>query len=52
MILEHVGRLNDVIINADQDHVFFVHEDRPSGLPYGMADSLAFRAVGWHIRCF
>ncbi len=25
MILEHVRRLDDVIINADQDHVFFVH---------------------------
>jgi hypothetical protein len=25
MVLEHVRRLNNVIINADQDHVFFVH---------------------------
>jgi hypothetical protein len=26
MVLEHVRRLNDVIINADQDHVVFVHD--------------------------
>jgi hypothetical protein len=25
MVLEHIRRLNNVIINADQDHVFFVH---------------------------
>ncbi|WP_207573515.1 hypothetical protein, partial [Mycolicibacterium celeriflavum] len=25
MILEHIGRLDDVIINADQDHLVLVH---------------------------
>src|SRR5690242_9369644 len=25
MVVEHVGRLDDVVIDADQDHVFFVH---------------------------
>jgi hypothetical protein len=40
MVLEHIRRLNDVIINADQNHVVLVHADRPSGLPYGMSNSL------------
>src|SRR6185437_16030905 len=25
MVVEHVGWLDDVVIDADQDHVFFVH---------------------------
>jgi hypothetical protein len=25
VVLEHVRRLNDVVINADQDHVVLVH---------------------------
>jgi hypothetical protein len=29
MILEHVRRLNDVVINADQDHVVLVHGTLP-----------------------
>ena len=36
MVLEHVRRLNNVIINADQDHVFLVHARFLRGaLPYG-----------------
>jgi hypothetical protein len=29
MVLEHVRRLNNVIVNADQDHVVFVHASTP-----------------------
>jgi hypothetical protein len=25
VVLEHVGRLDDVVVDADQDHVVFVH---------------------------
>jgi hypothetical protein len=36
MILEHVRRLNNVIINADQNHVLFIHARLLStALPYG-----------------
>jgi hypothetical protein len=36
MILEHVRRLNNVIINADQNHVILVHACFLStALPYG-----------------
>jgi hypothetical protein len=36
MVLEHVRRLNDVVINADQNHVLFVHAHFLStALPYG-----------------
>ena len=40
MVLEHVRRLNDVVVNADQDHVFFVHARFLRG-PYCMVNSLA-----------
>jgi hypothetical protein len=30
MVLEHVGWLDNVVVNADQDHVVLVHASTPS----------------------
>jgi hypothetical protein len=41
MVLEHVGWLDDVVVDADQDHVFFVQgrsfpsTRAPSAVPAG-----------------
>jgi hypothetical protein len=45
MIAKHVRRLDDVVVDADEDHVVFVH----ARLLYRMADSLAV-GTGLEIR--
>jgi hypothetical protein len=47
MVLEHVRRLDGVVIDADQDHVFFVHgQSSPSLIHLSDSDAPLPRGIG------